>query len=276
MLRQSAKVSLSEAAHFSSTTSVATPITTICPSAATSATNAVGATHVTISNANANDTNSETATEHSATSLAHSVVATALPLKSVLHQCKNFLCFNKPFDVRMNGDFVITVEKMTRSYVASTLGMGTASIHCVHRLDYATSGILCVALNKKAARVASKVFELRLASKKYTALVYGHIQVNDVPLSKIQKELPPLPLTLAECRRAVPPCRTVHCFYGHHRRSTKEKMARAEALSRVEKVLLSTRFDLFFVVGLATLSCMCVVPRLLGIRSCVPQFCTHF
>ena len=73
----------------------------------------------------------------------------------------------------MNGDFDITVEKMVRSHVASTLGTGTPSIHCVHRLDFATSGILCVALNKKAAQVASKVFELRLASKKYTALVYA-------------------------------------------------------------------------------------------------------
>lgn len=241
MLRKRAKVALSEAAHLNSTASVAAPITTICPSAATSPTKAVGATHATISNANANDTNSETATEHSATNDIPSTVATALLPKSVLHQCKNFLCFNKPFDVRMNGEFDITVEKMTRSYIASTLGMGSASIHCVHRLDYATSGILCVALNKKAAQVASKVFELRLASKKYTALVYGHINVNDVPFSKIHKDLPPLPLTLAECRRAVPPCRTVHCFYGHHRRSTKEKMARAEVLSRVEKVLLSTR-----------------------------------
>ena len=44
----------------------------------------------------------------------------------------------------------------------------------VHQLDYATSGVLCVGLNKKAAGAAAKLFAARLVSKLYLALVDGH------------------------------------------------------------------------------------------------------
>ena len=44
----------------------------------------------------------------------------------------------------------------------------------VHQLDYATSGVLCVALSKKAAGAAGKLFEQRRTSKLYLALVAGH------------------------------------------------------------------------------------------------------
>lgn len=47
--------------------------------------------------------------------------------------------------------------------------------HFVHRLDYATSGVICIALNKKAARAASNAFETRTAKKFYLALLHGHI-----------------------------------------------------------------------------------------------------
>ena len=44
----------------------------------------------------------------------------------------------------------------------------------VHQLDFATSGVLCVATTKKAAGNASKLFSARLTSKFYLALVDGH------------------------------------------------------------------------------------------------------
>lgn len=45
----------------------------------------------------------------------------------------------------------------------------------MHRLDYSTSGILCIAKNKTAAGRAGKLFEKRLTSKYYLAIVRGHI-----------------------------------------------------------------------------------------------------
>ncbi|KAK9703126.1 hypothetical protein K7432_010880 [Basidiobolus ranarum] len=52
--------------------------------------------------------------------------------------------------------------------------------YLVHQLDYATSGILCFALNKPAARDVSKLFDRRLTKKTYLALVQGHWDDNSV------------------------------------------------------------------------------------------------
>lgn len=56
--------------------------------------------------------------------------------------------------------------------------------HFVHRLDYATSGIICIALNKQAARAASAAFETRSAKKFYLALVHGHINEPYIIINK--------------------------------------------------------------------------------------------
>lgn len=45
----------------------------------------------------------------------------------------------------------------------------------VHQLDYATSGCFVLALNKKAAADASKLFSERTVKKTYLALVNGHV-----------------------------------------------------------------------------------------------------
>ena len=44
----------------------------------------------------------------------------------------------------------------------------------VHRLDYDTSGIILMALNKKAQSEMGKIFQERAISKKYVAIVDGH------------------------------------------------------------------------------------------------------
>ena len=41
----------------------------------------------------------------------------------------------------------------------------------VQRLDYATSGVMCIALNKKSAKKASLALEKRKVDKFYIALV---------------------------------------------------------------------------------------------------------
>ncbi|KAI8642974.1 pseudouridine synthase [Parasitella parasitica] len=46
----------------------------------------------------------------------------------------------------------------------------------VHQLDYATSGVFVLALNKKAAAAASKLFRERAVKKTYLALVNGHVK----------------------------------------------------------------------------------------------------
>ncbi|KAL1522071.1 hypothetical protein AB1Y20_021714 [Prymnesium parvum] len=45
----------------------------------------------------------------------------------------------------------------------------------VHQLDYATSGVLCFGLSKRAAGTAGRLFEARRVRKWYLALVEGHV-----------------------------------------------------------------------------------------------------
>lgn len=56
--------------------------------------------------------------------------------------------------------------------------------HFVHRLDYATSGVICLALNKHAAKAATTAFENRKAKKYYLALVHGHVDATHTIISE--------------------------------------------------------------------------------------------
>ena len=45
----------------------------------------------------------------------------------------------------------------------------------IHQLDYATSGVLLIARNKRAASIACQSFQERRTTKEYLAIVHGHI-----------------------------------------------------------------------------------------------------
>ena len=54
----------------------------------------------------------------------------------------------------------------------------------VHRLDYATSGVLLMALNRKACGAAGALFEGRKAAKQYLAICYGHIPKEGISINQ--------------------------------------------------------------------------------------------
>jgi 23S rRNA-/tRNA-specific pseudouridylate synthase len=54
----------------------------------------------------------------------------------------------------------------------------------VHRLDYATSGIICIALHKKACSAATVVFSERKTKKYYLALLRGHVACEIMDIHK--------------------------------------------------------------------------------------------
>lgn len=119
----------------------------------------------------------------------------------VVHRSENFLIVNKPYDMYINSDNpdrkvrILTFEAYIRyPYINQTLYLQNTlqlvlrkmlpdlvnpklchEFHFVHRLDYPTSGVMCIALNKKAARAASIAFENHKVQKFYLALVHGHI-----------------------------------------------------------------------------------------------------
>lgn len=103
----------------------------------------------------------------------------------VLYQDDHFLAIDKPFDVRMDGDMDITVEKLLHARFGSLDDPSQATRHnesrrgykWVHQLDYATSGTLLIALDRQAAASATKAFAERKTFKEYLAMVYDHVMI---------------------------------------------------------------------------------------------------
>ena len=60
----------------------------------------------------------------------------------------------------------------------------------VHRLDFGTSGVMVLALNKQVNAHLTKQFQLRTIAKQYIAILYGHIEADegmiDAPIAKAE------------------------------------------------------------------------------------------
>lgn len=104
-------------------------------------------------------------------------------LDVLYYDAARFIVLDKPPDVRMDGEFDFTVEKLlldairARGFNVDIPPKGFAP-RFVQRLDYATSGVMLVALSKHVAGIASKQFAGRTVRKCYTAVVHGHVFVN--------------------------------------------------------------------------------------------------
>lgn len=101
-------------------------------------------------------------------------------LVDILYRSDNFIAVSKRYDLKVNSD---ASDEVTVASVLSRLCSSVVDEHAahgfrfIHRLDYATSGCLCIALTKKAARWGNKAFAKRYVTKHYLALVYGHVVV---------------------------------------------------------------------------------------------------
>lgn len=77
------------------------------------------------------------------------------------------------------------MRKQFPEYVQDNL---THDFYFAHRLDFATSGILCIPLNKNACKEVCQVFEEQRARKYYLALLRGHTdfdeEVIDIAIGK--------------------------------------------------------------------------------------------
>lgn len=74
-------------------------------------------------------------------------------------------------------------EKLLQEYPTLANKSLKHYFYFVNRLDYSTSGLLCIALNKKACTEASACFEKRSVVKYYLAIVRGHLSVNRMNIS---------------------------------------------------------------------------------------------
>lgn len=100
-------------------------------------------------------------------------------LPEILYHSPNYVAVNKGFDIKINSNNreEITVEQQLRKMMPELVDQNCFhAFRFVHRLDYATSGVLCLALNRQAASHLALAFKRRQVTKYYLALVRGHLE----------------------------------------------------------------------------------------------------
>ncbi|KAF7774394.1 tRNA pseudouridine32 synthase / 23S rRNA pseudouridine746 synthase [Pseudoalteromonas citrea] len=93
------------------------------------------------------------------------------PYLDILYQDDFMLVINKPSEL-------LTVPGKDPKHadcVISRVNKVFPTARIVHRLDMATSGVLCLAMSKEAHRFLSIQFQDRLTNKHYIARVDGHV-----------------------------------------------------------------------------------------------------
>jgi tRNA pseudouridine32 synthase / 23S rRNA pseudouridine746 synthase len=109
---------------------------------------------------------------------------------SILFQDEHLLLVNKPSGLlSLSGKNPLNKDsvhyRLVQDFPGATL---------VHRLDFGTSGIMIVALNKAVNAFIGKQFQEGKVSKTYTALLYGHLQhdkgVIEFPIAKDMDNFP--------------------------------------------------------------------------------------
>jgi tRNA pseudouridine32 synthase/23S rRNA pseudouridine746 synthase len=89
----------------------------------------------------------------------------------ILFQDENLLLINKPSGLlSLSGK-----NPLNKDSVHFRLVQGFPTATLLHRLDFGTSGIMIVALNKAVNAEIGKQFQLGLVNKTYTAVLYGHL-----------------------------------------------------------------------------------------------------
>ncbi|KAK3860151.1 hypothetical protein Pcinc_033779 [Petrolisthes cinctipes] len=96
----------------------------------------------------------------------------------IIYQSSHYLVVNKRNDVLINSNHgeEVTVQNQLRHLLPHLANPSlTHEFRFSHRLDFATSGLLCLALNKRAAGAITKCFTHHHVDKYYLAIVRGHV-----------------------------------------------------------------------------------------------------
>jgi tRNA pseudouridine32 synthase/23S rRNA pseudouridine746 synthase len=121
----------------------------------------------------------------------------------VLYQDDSILLINKPSGLlSLSGK-----NPLNKDSVHFRLVQDFPSANLVHRLDFGTSGIMLVALNKAVNGELTKQFQERQVSKTYTALLHGHMKEDsgtiDFPIAKDKPNFPLMKICLETGKPAV-------------------------------------------------------------------------
>ena len=151
-------------------------------------------------------------------SLSHMIVH--YPKESCLvYESPYYVVLNKPPDLRMDGPYPATVHKLLTLWypppsiandphleaTISTLHQHNSlednALRPCHQLDYATSGLLCVARTREAARFAVRQWEQRKVLKTYLAVVEADLMESHGETLLQNKNIPKL--TSAQIRSTL-------------------------------------------------------------------------
>lgn len=108
----------------------------------------------------------------------------------ILYQDQYLLLINKPYGLlTLSGKHPLNKDsvhfRLVKEFPTATM---------IHRLDFATSGILIVALNKQVNAHICKQFQQRNIVKTYTAILHGHLAEDEgcieYPLAKDHANFP--------------------------------------------------------------------------------------
>ncbi len=121
----------------------------------------------------------------------------------VLFQDEHLLLINKPNGLlSLSGKNPLNKDsvhfRLVRDFPTATL---------LHRLDFGTSGMMIVALNKTVNADIGKQFQLGLINKTYTAVLYGHLTEDrgliEYPIAKDVDNFPLQKICYATGKKAV-------------------------------------------------------------------------
>ncbi len=118
------------------------------------------------------------------------IVPLCLDEIEILYQDESLLLINKPSGLlSLSGK-----HPLNKDSVHFRLVQDFPSATMVHRLDFGTSGIMIVALNKPVNASLTKQFQARTIDKTYTALLHGHLADDqgriDYPIAKDRPNFP--------------------------------------------------------------------------------------
>ncbi|MCL1113324.1 MULTISPECIES: RluA family pseudouridine synthase [Shewanella] len=108
----------------------------------------------------------------------------------VLYQDEHILLINKPSGLlSLSGKHPLNKDsvhyRLVQDFPSATL---------LHRLDFGTSGIMLVALNKQVNGLLTQQFQQRTVSKSYTAVLHGMLATDegeiDLPIAKDDGNFP--------------------------------------------------------------------------------------
>lgn len=109
---------------------------------------------------------------------------------TILFEDEHLLLINKPSGLlSLSGK-----HPLNKDSVHARLVQRFPSARLLHRLDFGTSGVMIVALNKVATTHISKQFQAGVINKNYTAVLHGQVPcdngVIDLPITKNKERFP--------------------------------------------------------------------------------------